>query len=291
MTVTSVRLGGTVITNPSAPVWPDEGLTKLDLAQFYARISSDVLPWMRCRAVTMEGCPEEVRQPCVDRAPAPDRLPDGIPRARSPVPLPGGDADCIVGGTRKTLLALVNLGCIAMHVTHSRLDQFDRPDWISFDLDPADAFGSAARVAPLLRAQLEDHGLEGYVKTSGGRGLHVLVPLRRGASDAQVRAYAVRIAGEVAARHPRLVTVESRLASRKAPVHLNVSRNGSGQTIVTPFSVRWRPGAPVSMPLEWDEISPRLDPRIFTIRTAERRMAARSPWSSFFGHRQTLPRD
>jgi len=291
VTITSVRLGGTVITNPSAPFWPDEGLTKLDLAQFYARISSAVVPWMRSRAVTVERCPNGSRKPCVHGNQAPEHLPDSIPAVRIPMPSPGGVADCIVGGTRKTLLVLVNLGCVAMHVTHSRVDQFDRPDWISFDLDPVDGFGSAARVAPLLRAQLEDHGLEGYVKTSGGRGLHVLVPLRRGATEAQVRAYAVRIAGEVAARHPRLVTVESRLASRKAPVYLNVARNGSGQTIVTPFSVRRHPCAPVSMPLEWDEISPRLDPRIFTLRTAERRMAARSPWSSFFGHRQTLPRD
>ncbi len=291
MTGTSVRLGGIVITNPSAPFWPDEGLTKLDLARFYARISSHVLPWMRCRAVTTEQCPDGIRKPCVHQKQAPDNLPVGVPTVRIPMPSLGGDVDYIVGGTRKTLLALVNIGCIAMHVTHSRLDQFDRPDWLSFDLDPADGFGSAARVAPLLRARLEDHGLEGYVKTSGGRGLHVLVPLRRGATEAQVRAYAVRIAGEVAARHPRLVTVESCPARRKAPVYLDVGRNASGQTIVPPFSVRRGPCAPVSMPLEWDEISPRLDPGIFTIRTAERRMAAKSPWSSFFGHRQTLPRD
>ena len=129
------------------------------------------------------------------------------------------------------------------------------------------------------------------MKTSGSRGLHVFVPLRRGATEDQVRAYAARIAAEMAAQYPKLVTVESRKAKRKAPVYLDITRNASGQTIVPPFSVRLRPHAPVSMPLEWDEISPRLDPTIFTIKTAERRMSARSPWSGFFGHRQTLPRD
>lgn len=291
MTIPSVRLGGAVITNPSKPFWPDEGLTKLDLAQFYARISSHILPWMKSRAVTMERCPDGIQKACFYQKQAPDNLPEGVPTVRIPALSAGRDVDYIVGGTRKTLLVLVNLGCIAMHVTNSRIDQLDKPDWLTFDLDPEDGFASAARVAPLLRAKLEDHGLEGYVKTSGSRGLHVFVPLRRGATEDQVRAYAARIAAEMAAQYPKLVTVESRKAKRKAPVYLDITRNASGQTIVPPFSVRWRPRAPVSMPLEWDEVSPRLDPTIFTIKTAERRMAARSPWSSFFGHRQTLPRD
>lgn len=291
MTSPTVRLGGALITNPSKPFWPDEGLTKLDLAQFYARIASHILPWMKERAVTLERCPDGIRKSCFFQKQAPDNLPSGVPTIRMAAPTAGRDIDYIVGGTRKTLLVLVNLGCIAMHVTNSRVDQPDKPDWLAFDLDPADNFSSAARVALLLRAKLEDHGLEAYVKTSGGRGLHVCVPLRRGAVEDRVRAYAGRIAAEMAAEHPQLVTVEARKARRKAPLYLDITRNASGQTIVPPFSVRWRPRAPVSMPLEWDEVSPRLDPAIFNIKTAERRMAAKSPWSSFFGHRQTLPRD
>jgi bifunctional non-homologous end joining protein LigD len=118
----------------------------------------------------------------------------------------------------------------------------------------------------------------------------VFVPLRRGAPQDRVRAYAAAIAAEMAAEHPALVTVQARKAQRRAPVYLDVMRNAAGQTIVPPFSVRWRPRAPVSMPLDWDEVSPRLDPNVFTIKTAERRMGAKAPWSSFFGHRQTLPR-
>jgi bifunctional non-homologous end joining protein LigD len=118
----------------------------------------------------------------------------------------------------------------------------------------------------------------------------VFVPLRRGATQEQVRTYAQLIARELAAQHPRLVTVEARKAQRRAPVYLDVMRNAFGQTIVPPYSVRWRPHAPVSMPLEWKEVSPRLNPVMFNIKTAERRIAAKSPWSSFFGHRQTLPR-
>lgn len=287
----SVRLGGAIITNPAKLFWPVEGITKLELAEFYSRIASHIIPWMKGRAVTMERCPEGVRKACFYQKQAPANLPSDIPTITIPAPTAGRDIDYIVGGTRKTLLTLTNLGCIAMHVMNSRTDQLDKPDWLAFDLDPSDGFASAAKAALLLRAKLIDHGLEPYVKTSGGRGLHVLVPLRRGPGQAAVRAYATTIAAEMAAEHPRVITVEVRKAKRKAPVYLDVLRNAAGQTIVPPFSVRWRPRAPVSMPLDWDEVSPRLDPAVFTIRTAERRMAAKAPWSSFFGHRQTLPRD
>jgi bifunctional non-homologous end joining protein LigD len=285
-----IRLGGTIITNPAKAFWPAEGLTKLDLARFYARIAGQILPWMKGRAVTMERCPEGVRSSCFYQKRAPRNLPDAVPVVKIPAPSAGGEVNYIVGGTRKTLLILVNLGCIAMHVMNCRVDEVDKPDWIAFDLDPCDGFPSAARAALLLRDKLEDHGLEAYVKTSGGRGLHIFVPLRRGAAQERVRAYASAIASEMAREHPKLITTESRKAKRRAPVYLDVMRNARGQTIVPPYSVRWRPRAPVSMPLDWDEVSPRLDPALFNIKTAERRMRAKSPWSSFFGHRQTLPR-
>lgn len=287
----SVRLGGAIITNPDKLFWPAEEITKRELAEFYSRIASHIIPWMKGRAVTMERCPEGVRKSCFYQKQAPDNLPPDIPTITIPAPTAGRDIDYIVGGTRKTLLTLTNLGCIAMHVMNSRTDQLEKPDWLAFDLDPSDGFASAAKAALLLRAKLIDHGLEPYVKSSGGRGLHVLVPLRRGPDQSAVRAYAAAIAAEMAAEHPRLITVDVRKAKRRAPVYLDVLRNAAGQTIVPPFSVRWRPRAPVSMPLDWDEVSPRLDPAVFNIRTAERRMAAKAPWSSFFGHRQTLPRD
>lgn len=285
-----VRLGGAVITNPSKPFWPDDGITKLDLANFYARTASYIVPWMKSRAVTMERCPDGIRRACFYQKQAPENLPHDIPTFTIPAPSAGRDVDYIVGGTRKTILTLVNLGCIAMHVMNARIDQLDRPDWLAFDLDPSDGFASAAKAALLLRDWLEDHGLETFVKTSGGRGLHVFVPLRRGASQDQVRRYAGAVAVELAARHPSLVTVESRKAKRRAPVYLDVLRNAPGQTIVPPFSVRWRPGAPVSMPLDWTEVSPRLDPGVFNLKTAERRIARKAPWADFFGKRQTLPR-
>jgi bifunctional non-homologous end joining protein LigD len=269
------RLGGATITHPEKLFWPDDSITKLALAQYYARIAVQILPWMKSRMLTMERCPDGIRKGCFFQKQAPEHLASDIPTVRMPSVTDGHDVDYIV----------------AMHVTNSRIDHPAQPDWLAFDLDPADGFEPAARTALLLRKRLEAHGLEPFVKTSGGRGLHVFVPLRRGAEQDQVRAYAAGIAAELAAEHPTLVTVEIRKARRRAPVYLDVMRNAPGQTIVPPFSVRWRPRAPVSMPLEWDEVSPRLDPAIFNIKTAERRMAAKTPWSKVCSHRQTLPRD
>jgi bifunctional non-homologous end joining protein LigD len=286
----AVRLAGVTISHPDKVLWPDEGITKLDLARFYLRMASFVVPWTRQRALTLERCPEGLRGPCFIQKQAPAHLPPETPTVRIPAPTARRDVDYVVGGKRKTVLALVNLGCIAMHVMNSRVDELDLPDWLAFDLDPSGGFGDVARAALLLRERLEDHGLESYVKTSGGRGLHVFVPLRRGAPQDRVRAYATSIARELASRHPALVTTEARKARRRAPVYLDVQRNARAQTIVPPFSVRWRPRAPVSMPLAWSEVSPRLNPAVFNIRTAEARVRKKDPWTGFFSHRQTLPR-
>lgn len=286
----SISLGGVTITNPSKVFWPDEGYTKRDLAQFYRRIARFILPWMKSRVLTMERCPEGVRKSCFFQKQAPKNLPSGVPTIRLPAPSAGRDVDYIVGGSLKTLLTLVNLGCIAMHVTNSRIDALESPDWMAFDLDPATDTADAADVAVRLRGLLEDHGLESFVKTSGGRGLHLFVPLRRGSTEDQVRQYASAIARELADAYPQLATVESRKAKRRASVFIDVMRNAARQTVVPPYAVRWRPHAPVSMPLAWTEVTRRLDPTVFTIRSAERRLATRAPWDDFFRKRQTLPR-
>jgi bifunctional non-homologous end joining protein LigD len=286
----TVHLAGTVITNPGKLFWPDDGLTKLDLARYYCRIASAILPWMKGRALVMERCPDGVRRGCFFQKQAPRHLAQELPTVRLAAPTAGRDVDYVLGGKRKTLLTLVNLGCIAMHVMNSRSDQPKLPDWLAFDLDPAGGFAEAVGAARLLKDCLAEHGLEAFVKLSGARGLHVLVPLRRGASQEAVRAYASRIARELAGRHPDLLTTEVRKANRRAPVYLDVQRNARGQTIVPPYSVRWRPRAPVSLPLSWDELHPQLDPVSFNVRTAERHMAARLPWEGFFRKRQTLPR-
>jgi bifunctional non-homologous end joining protein LigD len=284
-----LRLGGAVITHPGKLFWPENGLTKGQLAQFYRRTSPFLLPWLRDRALTLERCPDGRHRTCFFQKQAPAGLSPEIPTRRLPAPSARRDVEYIVGGSLRTLLTAVNLGSIALHVMNARVDAPDLPDWMAFDIDPARSMADAVQVALLLRERLEDHGVEAFVKTSGGRGLHVLVPLRRGAAQEQVRRYAQGIARELAEANPKLITVESRKVRRRAPVYLDVTRNARAQTIVPPYTARFRPHAPLSMPLEWKELTARLNPLAFTVRTAERRLAAHAPWDDFFRKRQTLP--
>lgn len=273
----SVVVAGVPISHPDKLYWPDEGITKRHLAEYYTRLAPRLLPWMKDRPLTMERCP-------------PPGLASTVPTVAIRAAPTGKDLHYVVGGARTTLLALVNLGCIAVHVMASRTDALRAPDWLAFDFDPqTGAFGDAARAGLSLKRLLDDLGIESFAKTSGGRGLHVFVPLRRGPNHDAVRGFASAVSALLVAREPRLVTTESRVASRKAPVYLDVMRNAFGQTIVPPYSARHRPRAPVSTPLDWREVDPRLDPAGFNIHTIEKRLAVGDPWRHFWKRRQTLP--
>jgi bifunctional non-homologous end joining protein LigD len=218
-------------------------------------------------------------------------LPADVPTAAIATPSAGRSVRYIVGGARRTLLATVNLGCIAIHVMNCRVSSQSHPDWVAFDLDPSSGeFSDAARSGRVLRQLLDDFGLRSYPKTSGGRGLHVFVPLRPGADQDTVRAFARCVASTIEARCPELVTVAMSKRSRDGRVFVDWLRNAFGQTIVAPFSVRCRPRAPVSTPLDWDEVRPKLDPSRYNMRTIERRLAQVDPWNDFWRHRQALPR-
>jgi bifunctional non-homologous end joining protein LigD len=196
----------------------------------------------------------------------------------------------VVGGAKTTLLSLVNFGCIAIHVMNCRKASLDRPDWLAFDLDPTTGgFREAARAGLLLRGLLDEAGLRSFPKTSGSRGLHVFVPLAAGATQDRTRAFAAAIGAELAARAPKLVTVETSKAKRGGRLYADAMRNAFGQTIVPPYSVRRRPKAPVSTPLDWSEVDPKLDPASFRIGNFAKRLAAADPWKDFWKSRQKLP--
>jgi bifunctional non-homologous end joining protein LigD len=196
----------------------------------------------------------------------------------------------VVGGSRKTLLSLVNLGCITIHLMNCRRRSLQKPDWMAFDLDPSSgSFADAARAGLLLQTILDELRIRSYPKTSGGRGLHVLVPLRPSPTQAEVRAFAQRIGRIMAERAPALVTTEMSPARRLGRVFADALRNAFGQTIASPYSVRRRPRAPVSTPLAWPEVDPTLDPTQYNLRTLGRRLADPDPWADFWTERQPLP--
>jgi bifunctional non-homologous end joining protein LigD len=286
----TVQVGGVTITRPDKIWWPEEGITKLDVVRFYADIAPRLVPWMASRPLTAERCPDGMRGQCFFQKNFADGLPADIPTLPIAAKTTGRTVHYVIGGSRKTLLALVNLGCIAMHVMNCRTQSLEQPDWLAFDLDPGSGrFADAARAGQLLREILDDFALRSYPKTSGARGLHVLVPLRRGATQDAVRAFAMEVGRTMAGRAPTLVTVAMAKGKRRGGVFVDTLRNAFGQTIVAPYSVRRRPRAPVSTPLDWEEVDPRLDPARYTIRTIEQRLARRDPWADFWKQRQRLP--
>lgn len=287
----NVMIGGFEMSNADKVWWPDEGITKGDIARYYEAVSPLLLPWMRDRPLTAERCPDGMLGGCFYRKNFPEgNIPVGAPRLRLRASSTGKDVNYLVGGTLEALLGLVRLGCIAVHVMNSRVRSMREADWLAFDLDPSSGeFADTVRAGIVLRAILDEHRLVSFPKTSGSRGLHVFVPLRAGHSQEDVTAFAVRVGEELARREPDLVTMEFSKKARGARVYADPFRNVYLQTIVTPYSVRRRPGATVSTPLAWDEVTPRLDPRRFTIRTLEKRVASGDPWADINTSAQRLP--
>jgi bifunctional non-homologous end joining protein LigD len=284
------NVAGIPISHPTKIWFPEDQFTKLQVAQHYAAVAPRLLPWLDQRLLTAERCPDGIAASCFFEKNFGKDLPASVPTCALPAGSTGKTVHYVVGGAKETLLALVNLGCIAIHIMNCQARSLDQPDWLAFDLDPASGqFCDAAKAANVLRKLLEEQKLRSFPKTTGGRGLHVLVPLRKGPSQEQVRLVARSVSQEMARRSPTIITVAMRKAQRQNRVFSDWLRNAFGQTIVAPYSVRCRPGAPVSAPLHWDEVSPRLDPSEFNIRTIPRRLQAVDPWADFWQHRQGLP--
>ena len=278
------------ISHPEKVFWPDEGYTKQDLADYYQEVFPLLRTYVADRILTLERCPNGLRGQCFYQKEKPESMPPGTPTKR--IQNASGQrksTNYVVGGSLKTQIALVNLGCIPVHVTGSRAKTFPRPDWVCFDLDPSSGqFADAARAGQYLKEALDALKLHSFPKTSGSRGLHVFVPIRVGPTADEVLKFSQEVVARVASSHPNELSVEHSIASRGRRVYLDAFRNGSVQTVVAPYSVRRKPHAPVSTPLDWSDVKPSLDPSTFNLGNFRRRLRARDPWAEFFNSRQTL---
>jgi len=288
MGVASVE--GIPITHPTKLWFPEERITKLEVAQYYAVVALRMLPWLNKHLLTAERCPDGITAGCFFEKNLAKDLPADVATCAIPTESTGKTVRYVVGGAKETLLRLVNLGCVAIHIMNSELSSLYQPEWLAFDMDPSSGqFCDAANAASVLRKLLEDLGIRSFPKTTGGRGLHVLVPLQRGPNQEQVRLVAHSISQEMARRSPEMITVQMLKAKRQNRVFADWLRNAFGQTIVAPYSLRCRPGAPVSTPLDWDEVRSELNPSRFNIRTIQHRLEGNDPWAEFWRCRQTLP--
>jgi bifunctional non-homologous end joining protein LigD len=275
------------LSNPSKVFWPEEGYTKFDLARFYDMVFPKLKPYVKDRLLSLERCPDGIAGQCFIQKEKPPGMPEDTPTKK--IQHEKGTTNYVLGGRLETQLALVNLGCIAVHIWGSRAGDPRKPDWVCFDLDPdSGKFADAARAGLILKNALDALDLVSFAKTSGKKGLHVFVPIRVGPDTDDVRGFAERLGARLASAYPKELTVEGRIAARKGRVYLDPFRNGFAQTVVSPFCVRHAPHAPVSTPLEWKEVSPGLVPSDFNLGNFAERLERKDPWSDFFEARQDL---
>ena len=278
------------VSNPEKVFWPDEGYTKLDLIEFYNFIFPHLAPYVKDRMLTLERCPDGMKGSCFYQKEMPAGMPAGTPSKRiENISGKRKFTNYVVGGSLETQLTLANYGCIAVHVMGGRASSPHKPDWVCFDLDPQTGkFADAARAGLFVKEALDALKLKSFAKTSGSRGMHVLVPIRTGPDASEVLSFAQAVVQRVAAAHAKELTVEHSIEARGRRVYLDPFRNGFGQTVVAPYSVRRRPRAPVSTPLDWAEVKPSLDPADFNIGNFEGRLKRADPWEDFFEARQSL---
>jgi bifunctional non-homologous end joining protein LigD len=273
-----------------------EDITKGDLVDYYRDVAGRMLPYLAARPAVLARYPDGLTGQRIFQKNVPDYFPDWISRVQ--VAKQGGTLRQVVCDNQATLVYLANQACIELHVFLSRVGQLDRPDQVVFDLDPPDQdrFGDARLAALSLRELLDGElGLTSFVKTTGGKGLHVHVPLRAEDDFDTVRAFARQAAGLLAARNPDLVTAEQRKERRGSRIYADIMRNAYAQTVVAPYSVRARPGAPVAVPLQWEELEDSgLSPGRFTLRTVRARLnetaGKADPWAGLSRRRYSLTR-
>jgi bifunctional non-homologous end joining protein LigD len=283
----SASAPGLQISNPDKVFWPDEGYTKLDLIRFYDETFESLRPWVEERLLSLKRCPNGLLGKCFFQKEKPETMPADTPTKR--IIHENGVRNYVIGGKKETQLALVNLGCIAVHVWGARQRDPRKPDWVCFDLDPdSGKFADAARAGLKVKQALDALKLVSFAKTSGKKGLHIFVPIQVGPDADEAKEFAERLGQRLSAAYPKEMTMENRIAARKGRVYLDPFRNGFAQTVVAPYSVRRFPGAPVSAPLAWDEVDPKLTPRSFNIGNFKKRLAKNDPWAAFWKSRQPL---
>jgi len=262
------------VTNPKKVFWPAEGYTKGDLIAYYQTVAPLLLPYLEDRPLVLTRYPDGITGKSFFQKDAPDFIPSWVRTERIYSKDADREIDYFIVNDAETISYVINLGTIPLHLWSARLQSLDRPDWLILDLDPKGApFTDVVAVAQALHRILDELELPSYVKTSGATGLHILLPLGARYSHEESRTFARLLALLAVEAVPEIATIARPIQSRAGKVYVDFGQNGHGRTIVAPYSVRPLPGAPVSCPLEWGEVTPGLDPARFTIVTLPARFA------------------
>ena len=271
------------ISRPEKVLFPADGITKGDLVEYYARIAPRMLPHLRDRPLTLERYPNGINTKRFFQKEVSSYFPDWLRTVT--VPKVGGTVTHVICNDTATLVYLANQACVTPHIFLSRADKLDIPDQLVFDLDPqGDEFDVVRTTALDFKRLLDELELPAYVKTTGSRGLHLVVPLRRKETYEAVRSFGRELAAVIVSQAPQSRTMEQLKANRGNRVFIDTNRNGYAQLVAPAYAVRARRGAPVSVPLAWSELKKRnLRSNSYTIRDVFGRLdKAADPWAEFW---------
>ena len=279
------------ITNPQKVLFPDDGITKGDLVEYYRRIADRMIPQVRDRPLHMNRFPDGIGRIVIQQKRIPDSFPQWIKRATVDLHR-GGTITHAVIDNAATLVYLANYNMITAHVWLSRMEAPEQPDQLIFDLDPSDEdFRLVRRTAISLRTLLEELRLVAFVKTTGSRGLHVVVPISIAPSFEEVHVFADVIAQRLAAGDPDHLTTEFIKQKREGRLFIDVNRNAYGQTVVAPYSVRAKRSGPIAVPIAWADVeSDALRPDGVTMGNVWDWLQGRDDWKELEQMRRPLPR-
>ncbi|HEX3551779.1 MAG TPA: DNA ligase D [Thermoanaerobaculia bacterium] len=265
--------GPVAFTNLGKVFWPAEGYTKGDLVDYYRAVAPAMLPYLRDRPLVLDRYPDGIAGKSFYQKNAPAKA---AGRLRTVTIHAGGserDIDYFLCDDAEALLYLVNLGAIPFHVWASRVETLDRPDWCILDLDPKTApFAHVVEIARAIHELCGEIAIESFIKTSGGSGLHVLLPMGGLFGHDQTRQLAELLARVIVARLPAIATTARAIPARRGRVYVDALQNGRGKLLAAPYAVRPRPGATASTPLDWSEVDDRLDLRDFNLKTVPQRL-------------------
>jgi len=286
-----IEIAGVRLTSPDKVLYPEQSITKRQLAEYYLAVAGAMLPHVARRPITLVRCPTGRQRKCFYQRHAGS----GVPAELGEVDIPGFEESGAYLFIKDPagLVALVQMGVLEVHPWGARVDKPDRPDRIIFDLDPGEGLGFAdvAEAAHEVRAYLGDLGLTSFAKTTGGKGVHVVVPVDRRYGYPQVKAFAKKVAESLAAKTPTRYLTRISKAERRGRIFIDYLRNDATSTAVAAYSTRSRAGAPVATPVTWDELTPALDPAAFNVNTVPARLAkiGGDPWREMGKVRQGLP--
>ena len=279
------------LSHPDKVLFPELGLTKRELADYYELVSEVMLPEVVNRPLTLLRCPEGRQKQCFFQKHPGESLAEGLIRVQ--VPSSDGNSEYAAVADARGLSALVQMGALEVHVWGALATDPEHPDRLVFDLDPAPDVDFQATIAGAraLRELLEELGLQSWVKTTGGKGLHVTVPIMPRAGWDEIKTFCRAVAEELTRREPERYIATMSKAKRKGKIFVDYLRNGRGATFIAPYSPRAREGALIAMPVEWADLSPKFKPERFSVRSAARYLESRSsdPFAALSKARQKLP--